>query len=139
MPDSSQDVLEALQRYGRELTKNFSVAELSPAQAEDQLKGPTQTLLQDSGAALGFEVIARTESLTELGVRPDIGVSVGRLLAGHVELKAPGKGVRPKDFASEHDREQFKRLADHPNLIYTDGNAWALYRKGAVVGSIVAA
>ena len=134
-----QKIHETLQHYGRGLTQNFSVAEFSPAQAEDQLKGPTQTLLQQIGPALGFDVVARTEAKTELGVRPDIGVSVSKLLAGHVELKAPGKGVRPKNFASQHDRDQFKKLKDHPNLVYTDGNAWALYRKGALTGTVVSA
>jgi hypothetical protein len=56
-----------------------------------------------------------------------------------LELKAPGLGARPKTFVGKHDKEQFKKLGDHPNLIYTDGNEWALYRKGALVGAVVTA
>lgn len=129
----------ALQEFGRELTANFAVAELNPAQAEDQLKGPTQRLLDSTGAAFGLDVVARSEARTNLGVRPDLGVSVATLLAGHVELKAPGKGVRRAGFTTAHDREQFDRLKHHPNLLYTDGNQWALYRNGRLVGKIVSA
>src|SRR5579859_2975572 len=128
----------AFDEFGATLTANFAVEELNPAQAEDQLKGPTQTLLANVGSALGLRVVARTEALTDLGVRPDVGVSVDGLPVGHVELKAPGKGVRPRDFVG-HDREQFRKLADHPNLFYSDGNEWALYRRGELVGAVVQA
>jgi hypothetical protein len=136
---SAHAVETALQAYAETLTANFALAGTNPAQPEDQLKGPTQTLLHTIGKSLGYEVIARTEALTTIGVRPDIGVSVNGLLAGHVELKAPGKGVRPRDFADAHDRAQFKRLSDHPNLVYTDGNQWALYRQGQLVGTTISA
>lgn len=129
----------ALQAFAEALTANFSVAPFNPAQAEDQLKGPMQTLLRRVGTELGLAVVARTEARTDLGVRPDLGVSVEKLLAGHVELKAPGKGAQAKRLSDPHDREQFKRLVDHPNLLYTDGNEWALYRKGTLTGSVVRA
>lgn len=129
----------ALERYGVTLTANFAVAEFNPAQAEDQLKGPTQELVRDAGIAMDIDVVGRTESTSESGVRPDVGVTVKSLLTGHIELKAPGKGARPKSFTDAHDRQQFKKLADHPNLIYTDGNEWALYRQGKPVGPIAKA
>ncbi|HXV58993.1 MAG TPA: type ISP restriction/modification enzyme [Gaiellaceae bacterium] len=128
-----------MKEFAETLTANFATATANPAQAEDQLKGPLQQLLKAVGAAAGFAVQARTEARTELGVRPDLGVTVDGLLAGHIELKAPGKGVRPKRFPDAHDREQFRKLADHPNLLYTDGNEWALYRHGDLVGSVVSA
>lgn len=128
---------DALREFGGELTANFAAAEFNPAQAEDQLKGPTQQLLGTAGPLFGLNVVARTEARTDLGVRPDLGVSVGSLLAGHVELKAPGKGVRKAGFTNAHDREQFDRLMDHPNLLYTDGNHWALYRNGSMVERVV--
>ncbi len=121
------------------LTANFELADLNPAQEEDQLKTPVQQLLKTAGELLALEVETRTEALSAPGVRPDIGVTVGKLPTGHVELKAPGKGARPEAFASRHDRDQFKRLADHPNLLYTDGNEWALYRTGSRVGAVVRA
>ncbi|MGH2971889.1 MAG: type ISP restriction/modification enzyme [Gaiellaceae bacterium] len=136
---SAQEILACLRAYGASLGANFAQAATTPAQPEDQLKGPTQVLLESVGRAFDLTVVARTEALMPGGVRPDIGVSVGGLLAGHVELKAPGKGVRPRDFAAGHDREQFKRLADHPNLVYTDGIQWGLYRNGALVFPVVSA
>jgi hypothetical protein len=136
---SNSDIRSALDEFAKALTANFALAELNPAQAEDQLKGPTQHLLQRAGSALGYDVVARTEALTDLGARPDLGISVSGPVVGHVELKAPGKGVQPRDFGAGHDREQFKKLADHPNLIYTDGNDWALYRLGRLVEPVVRA
>ncbi|MDA8262936.1 MAG: N-6 DNA methylase [Actinomycetota bacterium] len=137
---SSPILAAALREYGSNLTANFRTADFNPAQAEDQLKGPTQTLLHQVGLALDLEVEARTEAQSSsLGVRPDIGVSVGHLLTGHVELKAPGKGAQAEKLTDSHDREQWHKLADHPNLVYTDGTEWALYRMGTRVGPVVRA
>jgi len=131
-------IRDALREFAETLTANFAVADLNPAQAEDQLKGPTQRLLAQVGQATGLDVVARTEARTDLGVRPDLGVSVDRLLAGHVELKAPGKGAHARAFTG-HDRDQFRALADHPNMLYTDGSEWALYRRGELVGAVARA
>jgi len=103
------------------------------ADPEDQLKPPVMDLLRAAGADCKLKVGAATEvRAADLGVRPDIGVSVGGLLCGYVELKAPGKGANPQRYKG-HDREQWQRLRDLPNLIYTDGCEWALYRNGALV------
>jgi hypothetical protein len=51
------------------------------------------------------------------------------LLCGYVELKAPRKGARPQKFTGA-DKKQWEKFKAHPNLIYTDGNEWALYRSG---------
>ena len=130
----------ALDEFGASLTANFRAARAVPAQPEDQLKPPVTRLIQAAGGAFNLDIVARTEaSASEFGVRPDVGVSVDQLLTGHIELKAPGKGARGRAFTAEHDRAQFKRLSDHPNLIYTDGNEWALYRRGSAVGRVVTA
>ena len=128
-----------LASFGADLTKAYSAAIAASAQAEDQLKPAMKTLLESAAAAFGQNAVATTESHTDLGVRPDIAVTDPKLLIGHLELKAPGFGARPKNFTGKHDKEQFKKLADHPNLIYTDGNEWALYRKGTLVGHVVTA
>ncbi len=129
---------EPLRTFGSALTANFAVASANPAQAEDQLKGPVQLLLHVAGEEFDLDIVARTEALGHPGVRPDIGVSTGQLLVGHVELKAPGKGVRPGTSWAEHDRQQFEKLRDHPNLLYTDGNDWALYRRGRLAATVKA-
>lgn len=124
----------SVDRFADRLTRNFAAASAVPAQPEDQLKAPVVDLVEAAGEA----TVARTEATAgHPGVRPDIGVSVRQLLIGHVELKAPGKGARGTAFTDQHDKDQFKRFADHPNLIYTDGNEWALYRLGDVVGRVV--
>ena len=57
-------------------------------------------------------------------------------LAAVVELKPPGRGARADRFRG-HDREQWERFKALPNLIYTDGSEWGLYRNGERVGALV--
>lgn len=121
----------ALEAFATTLTTNFST--LVPAQPEDQLKGPMQTLLAAAGVAFGRTVVTRTEArVDELGGRPDLGVAVDGLLTGHLELKAPGKGARPDRFLGS-DKVQWEKFKALPNLIYTDGSDWSLYRSGDLV------
>ena len=68
--------------------------------------------------------------------KPDYAVQAGGLLAGYVELKATGSGGNPKRFRG-HNREQWKRFSAIPNLIYCDGNEWALFRDGESVRRVV--
>lgn len=127
----------ALKEFAAEVSSNFAVAGVAPANPEDQLKGPVQTLLKRIGEALGYNVVVRTEAqVADVGGRPDIAVVVDQLLTGYVELKAPGKGARPSRFQGA-DARQWKRFADLPNLIYTDGQEWALYRNGKRVEDVV--
>lgn len=82
-------------------------------------------------------VETKTEStVAGLGGRPDIGVAVSGLLTGHVELKAPGTGARPGKFKGEN-RKQWEKFQALPNLVYTDGNEWALYRSAELIGSVI--
>jgi hypothetical protein len=74
-------------------------------------------------------------SLAELHTRPDFAVSYSNALIGFIEVKAPGKGADPRKFKDQHDRTQWKKLAALPNLIYTDGNSFALWRGGDLVGT----
>ncbi len=69
--------------------------------------------------------------------RPDIAVAVGKLLTGYIELKAPGKGASPDKFSSKQDKDQWRRFKQIPNLIYTDGSEWALYRSGERIGKVI--
>ena len=67
---------------------------------------------------------------------PDFAIHRDDLLAGYAELKAPHTGADASRFTG-HNREQFKRFSGIPNILYTDGNDWALYRNGELVGKIV--
>ena len=70
-------------------------------------------------------------------VRPDFAVVRKGALIGFIEVKAPGKGADPTKFRDRHDRGQWEKLKALPNLIYTDGNAFSLWRDGKLVGAIV--
>ncbi|MEJ7787775.1 MAG: N-6 DNA methylase, partial [Solirubrobacteraceae bacterium] len=72
----------------------------------------------------------------EIG-RPDFSVKDGPLLVGHVETKAPGAGADVEAFRTRHDRDQWERFRNLPNLVYTDGTAFALYRSGVREGEVV--
>lgn len=114
----------AAQKFATDLHAAF--ASTQRAQPEDQLKGPVQALVQAARA----QVSTKTEVHVEgLGGRPDIGVMVGKLLCGHVELKAPGMGALTKKFKGR-DKEQWQKFTALPNLIYTDATEWVLYRSG---------
>lgn len=108
-----------------------------PGQPEDQLKAPVETLLLGLGKLNDISIVVKTESAVgEISGRPDMGVATGGLLSGHVELKAPGLGARIERFKGR-DRAQWKKFALLPNIIYTDGNEWALYRTGERVGDVI--
>jgi hypothetical protein len=68
--------------------------------------------------------------------RPDFSVKDGALLVGHLETKPPGAGADVRRYRG-HDREQWRRFAQLPNLLYTDGLEFALYRSGERVGPLI--
>ncbi len=124
-----------LDAFADEIKQAF--ASTTPFNPEEQLKAPLMKLLQQVGTSFSLSVQAVPEvQVSLLRVRPDFGVLVGGLLNGHIELKAPGKGADPTKFRG-HDRAQWRKLQNLPNLIYTDGNAWALYRNGKRQSPIV--
>ena len=67
---------------------------------------------------------------------PDFAIHRDGLLAGYAELKAPNTGADSTRFTG-HNRNQFKRFSGIPNILYTDGNDWALYRNGELAGPII--
>lgn len=104
---------------------------------EDQLKSPVDNLLRSYGKTRGRKLVPKGESSLEkrLG-KPDFAVHEDLLPIGYIELKAPGKGANPNLYKG-HDREQWNRFKNVPNILYTDGNEWALYRNGELVGKLV--
>ncbi len=126
MPNSGQDVpLDALRSFADALKSSYG--SLVAAQQEDQLKGPTGGLLTRLGTEFGLNVLPRFEAPVQGVGRPDIALDVGGALCGYVELKAPEVSVRN---LRGRDREQFNKFKSLPNLIYTNGNEWILYRDG---------
>lgn len=130
----------AVSRFGASLKAKLSGAGAASA-PENQLRAPLETLIADMAAILLFrpgDVVAVGEAaLSALRTRPDYAVTVRGALVGFIEVKAPGKGADPRRFRDEHDRRQWARLKSLPNLLYTDGNAFSVWRDGHLQGEIV--
>jgi hypothetical protein len=126
---------QALQRFGKAVTTKMT--QLISGAPEDQLRAPFENFMADIATALGWKIVCTGETPlpNRLG-QPDYAVHLNQLLAGYVELKAPGVGANARYFKSRN-REQFKRFSAIPNLLYTDGNEWALYRNGKLVGKLI--
>ena len=107
--------------------------------AEDQLKVPIHNFLIGVGETRKSPVGVFTEHRQGKedqvqGVRLDMAVKNKRdQLVGHIELKATSKSANPyrQTGWSAHDKTQWKRLANHSNLLYTNGWEWTLLRHGA--------
>lgn len=118
-----------LEKFADNLKAKFAL--IGTASPEDQLKPNVATLFVSAGAKLGLKVETRTEThLSEHKVRPDIAIYVGGLICGYVELKAPGLGADAPKLKGDHNKKQWAKLKGLPNLIYTDGQEWALYQSG---------
>lgn len=130
----------ALSRYGSEAKAKLANVAAS-GEPEDQLRAPLEVLLADLAELCGFPakaVAAVGEStLAALKTRPDYAVTIRNALVGFLEIKAPGKGADPRRFRG-HDKEQWERLQSLPNLLYTDGNQFSLWRSGQLEGAIIA-
>ena len=125
----------ALQTFASTVTAKM--AQLTTGSPEDQLRAPFETFMAAAAQALGWNVVCTGETpLPDRLGRPDYAVHLNQLLAGYVELKAPGVGATASRFKG-HNRDQFKRFSAIPNILYTDGNEWALYRDGKPVDRVV--
>ena len=112
-------------------------ARLPAGAPEDQLRGPFENLLSGVAAALGWNIVCTGETpLPDRLGCPDYAVHNDGLLAGYVELKAPGTGADARRFKGRNLR-QFRRFSAVPNLLYGDGGEWALYRGGERIGNVV--
>ena len=126
--------------FGKDVKKNLEGNEGEP---EAQLTTPVSHFLKGFGDLHNLSVtLVRETSITVAGggnkksgtVRPDFGVKVNGLLVGHVELKAPSKSIDPATFTKKsHEYKQWQKLKNLPNLLYTNGREWRLYRYGALV------
>ena len=108
---------------------------------EDQLRAPLERLLHELAALGGlapaaFSLVGET-TLSHMQTRPDYAVIVNNALVGFIEVKAPGKGCDPRKFADPHDKAQWGKLKSLPNLVYTDGNGFSLWRDGELAAKII--
>ena len=134
MPDTSVNnpstaaFTEVLTRFADAVKNKFS-SSVNPS-PEEQLKDPVGELLSSLGELLNLDIDWRPEVRPDdVDGRPDIGVLTNELLSGLMELKRPGLGARAERFTGRN-RQQWNRFKSLPNLIYTDGSEWSLYRTG---------
>lgn len=131
---------EAVAAFGKSTTAKLSNVAVDGA-PEDQLRGPLEILIAELALVAGFPAgavgLVGETSLAEDRTRPDYAVTMRNALVGFIEVKAPGKGANPKAFRDKHDKAQWERLKSLPNLIYTDGNSFSLWRDGEREGDIV--
>jgi hypothetical protein len=130
----------AVGAFGAETRAKLSNA-AAYGEPEDQLRAPLERLFGDLAELAGVKrsavVLVGESSLADLKTRPDYAVTVHGALVGFIEVKAPGKGGNPSRFKDKHDAEQWKKLQALPNLLYTDGNEWSLWRSGEREGEVV--
>lgn len=133
------NIQQAVSRFGSSAKAKLKSA-AATGEPEDQLRAPFEQLLADVAAVLGLPSgaavpIGETALAAERS-RPDYSVALHHRLTGFVELKAPGKGADPRRFKG-HDKLQWQRLQSLPNLIYSDGNEFSLWRDGELAMPIV--
>ncbi|MGW1542273.1 type ISP restriction/modification enzyme [Streptomyces sp. NPDC002309] len=105
---------------------------------EAAIRGPLEVLLAAVGSHHSLHELTWHDevSIPELGVRPDYAFHVNGLVAGYIELKKPGLSVDPESFTGRN-KVQWERLRDLPNLLYTNGTEWRLFRNGVQLGETV--
>jgi hypothetical protein len=97
---------------------------------EAAIRPPIEKLLMTIGEHSDHQVVAHGEApLAELGVRPDYAIRVDGAVTGYLEVKKPGLSLDPSMFRG-HNKRQWEQLRDLPDLIYTNGTEWRLYRHG---------
>ncbi len=130
----------AMAMFGAEAAAKLAIIPAT-GEPEDQLRAPMERLLTNlsevCGLPPGVVVAVGESSLSQLKTRPDYAVTVRDALVGFIEIKAPGKGADPRRFRDPHDLGQWEKLSSLPNLMYTDGNEFSLWRSGELAGSIV--
>jgi hypothetical protein len=138
---AKQTFERAISKFGAEAKSKLANVAISGA-PEDQLRNPLENLLYDLAEIDGLppkaiRLVGET-TVKHLKSRPDFAITVHNALVGFIEVKAPGKGADPRKFAKDsHDGEQWAKLKSLPNLLYTDGNAFGLWRDGELHGKII--
>ncbi|MFF2366282.1 type ISP restriction/modification enzyme [Streptomyces sp. NPDC058122] len=106
-----------------------------PGEPEASIRPPLQKLLETVGSHDAMDgVLWHSETpLRDVGVRPDYAVEVHGDIVGYIEVKRPGHPIDPEKFTGRN-KKQWERLRDLPNVLYTNGTEWRLFRTGEQVG-----
>lgn len=131
-------VADLVARFGQEVRAKLQGPAGADSGKEESLTAPVEQLLRGMAGRQHMKLIAHGQSsIKRLGVRPDFAISTGGRTIGHVELKQPNRGVDPQKWsAKSHDREQWEKLKALPNVLYSDGYDWAVYRFGVQIGPV---
>ncbi|RRR82424.1 N-6 DNA methylase [Streptomyces sp. RP5T] len=110
-------------------------------QKEAAIRRAVETLLVDAAGVLGLQAVLHAEvAIAAHRIRPDLAVRIGKVprnIVGYVELKSPDKsGIHPGSL-NQRDRRQWEGMAKLPNLIYTNGQTWIMYRSGRQYGDTI--
>jgi len=134
---AGKTLTDAVSAYGASVKSKLGNPAISGA-PEDQLRSPLESLIRDLAVIEGIaaQLVGET-AISELQTRPDFAVTAGKALIGFIEVKAPGKGADPRKFSDPHDKKQWDKLKSLPNLIYTDGHSFSLWRDGKLEDSII--
>ena len=123
--NQSTSVYKALQNFAAAVTAKMT--QVTPGQPEDQVRGPFEIFMAAAARALGENVVCTGETpLPDRLGRPDYAVHRNQLLAGYVELKAPG------DRRDSHPFQRPKPRSVQPLLCYAQHPLHRRQRVGAL-------
>lgn len=131
MPEGLYGALvSAVSEFGR-----ASKAKLAGGGPEASIRGPLEALLKVVGERHRLHEVSWHDeySLPDLGVRPDYAVRAGGELTGYIELKRHGLSADPTSF-NKTNKEQWEKLRNLPNVLYSNGTEWRLFRDGQSSG-----
>ncbi|WP_328492926.1 N-6 DNA methylase [Streptomyces sp. NBC_00414] len=135
MPEDEYDWLRTtVSVFGRQCRQKLS----GGGGQESNIRSPLEQLLQTVGEHHQQPEVTWHDEfrIPGLGVRPDYAVRASGHLTGYIELKKPGLPVDPETFGKAN-REQWEKLRDLPNLLYSNGTEWRLFRDGEQLGATV--
>ncbi|GAA3822915.1 type ISP restriction/modification enzyme [Streptomyces phyllanthi] len=135
MPEDEYGWLRAaVSEFGRQCRRKLS----GGGGPESAIRGPLEVLLRAVGEHHQHHEVTWHDEfrIPGLGVRPDYAVRAKGELTGYIELKKPGLPVDPDTF-NKANREQWQKLRDLPNLLYSNGTEWRLFRHGEQFGEPV--
>ncbi len=117
------EVVKIVSQFGVETKQRLA----GVGEPEEALRTPIDHLMTAVGDLIGKKTILDGEThLSEISSRPDFAVRVKGAVVGYIEVKQAGLSLDPTSFKG-HNKDQWNRLKDLPNLIYTNGSEWRLY------------
>lgn len=118
------EIVKLVSQFGVETKQRLA----GVGEPEEAPRTPIDHLMTAIGDLIGKKTILDGEThLSAISSRPDFAVRVKRAVVGYIEVKQAGLSRDPASFKG-HNKDQWNRLKDLPNLIYTNGSEWRLYR-----------